>query len=89
MNAQDMFEAIQKSQVCEGLDEWIKDTLYPRMRQSPDLIVRFNERTITWSRYDFIRDMERLGYRMEWDCEDRPCSEPYYTISIRNMESPR
>lgn len=82
MNAHEMYTLIQETQACEGLEEWLKDHLLPRMRTSSDMRVRIDSKRVPWDRVSFIRDMEKLGYVMDYDCEDRPCAEPYYTIAL-------
>lgn len=82
MNAHEMYTLIQESQACDGLEEWLKETLLPRMRTSSELRVRISSNTVPWDRACFIRDMENLGYTMDYDCDDRPCALPFYTISL-------
>lgn len=83
MNAHEMYTAIQENNSCEGLEDWLKDTLLPRMRDSTDMTVRINARDIGYSSGRFIRDMENLGYIISHECDDRPCAIPYYSIKIR------
>ena len=87
MKAIDMYTLIQESQACEGLEEWLTDYLLPRMRSSSELRVNVPYNSVTWDRASFIRDMQNLGYTIDYDCDDRPCALPFYTISLVFLKS--
>lgn len=82
MNAQEMLKDITETRACEGIEDWLKDKLLPRMRNSANLSVNVDSSSIKWSNGAFMRDMQNLGYAIESKCDDRPCALPYYKISI-------
>jgi hypothetical protein len=83
MNAQEMFKELNKVDVCEGLDEWIRTKLFAELKNSRDMTARIYTRTLTWSQASFTRAMVNLGYQIKVECDDRPCAEPYYEISCQ------
>lgn len=82
MNAHEMYTALHDHVACEGLEDWLKDTLLPRMRDSANMTVCINTRDVEYSSGRFIRDMENLGYTISAECDDRPCAVPFYKISL-------
>lgn len=83
MNAQEMFKELQKHEPCEGLVDWIKTSLFERMKQSGNMTAFYSCSSLSlWSSMSFIHSMHSLGYTVTIECEDRPASIPCYKITI-------
>lgn len=88
MNAQDMYKVINTPGVCEGLDEWLQNVLLERMKNSSDLTVSMSISSVPYNQACFTREMVGLGYNIVTGCDDRPCAQPYYKISIKMPSQP-
>lgn len=82
MNAQEMFKELNKPEVCEGLDEWIRTKLFAALKHSHTMTAIVNASAAPWSQAAFVRAMVNLGYEVNVECDDRPCALPYYKISV-------
>lgn len=83
MHANEMFQELNKPEVCEGLDEWLRTKLFNAMKNGHGMVVNMACSSVPWSQAAFIRAMTNLGYEVEAKCDDRPCAQPYYKIAIR------
>lgn len=83
--AQQVYQAATSKQVIEGLDKWIEDYLVGRFTERGLEPVGVNYKTVAgkgWLKEGFMRAMELRGFKVDYKCDDRPCSDPYYEIRI-------
>lgn len=83
MNAHEMYQELLKHEPCEGLEDWIKHSLFERMKEGGNMTAFYACNSLSaWRRQSFIKAMNDLGYTVIVECEDRPCATPYYKITI-------
>jgi hypothetical protein len=78
--AKDVRKKLQEINLCEGLDEWIENTLILNFLGSD--LTEIPTTAIKWREKEFVSSMTQRGFHvMRW-CEDRPCGGCYYRISL-------
>jgi hypothetical protein len=75
-------DELKSLQKCEGIDLWITDDIRPSFIRSDGKPIRVDSSRVVWSRANFEPAMITRGFGVKWECEDRPCSSPYYTITL-------
>ncbi len=67
---------------CDGIDNWITDVLRPAFIRSNGTLITVDSSQVKWKRANFEPAMISRGFNVKWLCEDRPCSSPYYSITL-------
>lgn len=67
---------------CEGLDVWIGATLKPMFIRSFGKPITVDSKLVSWNQKAFESAMKLRGFNLAWECADRPCSSPYWIISL-------
>lgn len=82
--AKDMKKDLENVKLCEGLDEWLQTDLLNKMAiKGKEAVVPSRElHAKGWDFKAFVREMTRRDFNVRYECDDRPCSEPYYIISV-------
>ena len=64
----------------KSLDKFIEDKLYPGFTSSDSIAIRSDK--VPWTPHDFIESMRARGFYIEYLCDYRPASIPYFQISL-------
>jgi hypothetical protein len=85
--ANDVKQKVQDFTVeqCERIDDWLRDELTYKFVTSAGSKVSVTDSRISslgWNKNIFIKAMEVRGFSVEYYCEDRPCGQCYYMISL-------
>lgn len=88
IKASDIFNMLKEKNKCEGIDTWIQVYLLEQFNSV--MVANINEERVTkrqsWDKYKFIEEMKDRGFNVEYFCEDRPCGNCYFKISIPPQE---
>lgn len=85
MNASEMRKKLEISNRCDNLDEWINSYLFKRFCETSRDVVAVNSSDFVqfgWKNSHFEAAMEARGYIVDYKCDDRPCTSPYFEIRL-------
>lgn len=88
ITASDILEKLENSNQCPEIDKWIEDVLVRRFLHANARTVDIYSdilRAFNWSNDGFIKAMTVRGFHVEYYCDDRPCSNPYFIISLQGI----
>jgi len=82
ITAQEIKKELQVINQCQGLDVWITGTIKPLFIRSMGTPITVDTKLVSWPPNPFEAAMRLRGFNVAWECADRPCSSPYWTISL-------
>ncbi|MNQ38141.1 hypothetical protein D3C85_517050 [compost metagenome] len=90
VTAKDMYFKVKdyRENLISGLDDWIDGYLFDSFKDR-GASVSINDSVVAkqgWSMTLFIESMNDRGFYVEYQCEDLPCGNCFYTITIPPQE---
>lgn len=82
VTAADIKQQVKYMTSCEGIDDWIDKIVRPRFIRNSGKEITVDQSAVSWPGQAFEGAMISRGFGVELKCEDRPCSYPYYVISL-------
>jgi hypothetical protein len=82
--ANDLRKKLAMVDTCHGIDEWLETRLIQRFNVTAAraTIPSSEVEMRPWSKAAFMHAMQIRGFHIEYYCEDRPCGECWYKITL-------